>query len=190
MHDPMTVAHEIRRPWPQRTSFPGSQGARWSIRLHHTHFEDELHPGMCEGCNESMTSTNNWFPWWKPSSYMSHWRLAGREYYWPPLLTIWHNEPDSHDGLSVCSRRYQDKQGKWHYTKSWKWHVHHWSFQFPPLQQLRRRLFTRCIYCGGKSVKGHPVNVTNSWDHQKSHWWRSEVGLFHADCDQSVKPAP
>jgi len=189
VHDPMTVAHEIRRPWPQRSTLPAaSSDVRWRIRLHHEHFADEQHPGICGGCDQPMDSENNWFPWWKPSSYMSHWRLAGRDYYWPSMITIWHNEPGGHDGLTVCSRRYQDKRGKWHRTKSWRWHIHHWSFQILPLQHLRRYLLTRCEICGGKSRKGHVVNFSNSWSNPKTHFWQGEVGLHHGDCDARSRP--
>lgn len=31
MHDPMTVAFEIRRPWPQRSSFKPNASVRWKI---------------------------------------------------------------------------------------------------------------------------------------------------------------
>lgn len=191
MHDPEVVAFEIRRPWPQRTSFKATNDdARWRIRLHHKHFEDNQHPGMCAGCYQTMDSESKWYPWWKPNSYTSHWRLAGRDYYWPSLITIWHNEPGGHDALSICRQRYQGKDGKWHFTTSWKWHFWHWSIQISSLQQLRRRLFTRCIYCNGKSVKGNPVNVTHSWHHRKTRFWQSEPDLFHAGCDQATKPAP
>jgi hypothetical protein len=186
MHDPKTVAHEIRRPWPQKSSFKRtSEDVRWSIRLHHEHFEDEVHPGLCGGCDEPMASTKQFFPWWKPRSYSSFWRLAGRDYYWPSLLTIWHNEPHGHDGLTVCSRRVQDKHGKWRYTKGWKWHIWHWSFQVHPFQHFRRYLLTRCEVCGGKSRKGHLVNLSHSWDRPKGHFWQGEKGLQHIDCDRA-----
>lgn len=177
MHDPLTVAFEIRRPWPQRSTLPAAgKGVRWRIRLHHEHWQDG--PDSC-GCP---SPDRNPFPWWKPRSYSAFWRLAGRDYYWPPLIVVWHLEPGGHDALSVCRRRYQDKAGNWHLSRGWRWHVAHWRLQFPPLQQLRRRLLTRCTACGGKSVKGHPVNVSRSWDRPHGRWWQGEDGLYHADC--------
>jgi hypothetical protein len=182
----MVVAHEIRRPWPSRSGFSATgnrkDGVRWKIRRHHTHVEDSALPGMCGGCEQPMTSVSKWFPWWKPSSYSAFWRLAGRDFYWPPVVTIWHVEPGGRDGLTVCSRRYQDKAGKWHYTRGWRWHVHHFKLQVQPLQHLRRWALTRCGWCGGRSVKGDVVNCSASWDGEKSRWWQGERGLFHGDC--------
>lgn len=175
MHDPMVIAHEIRRPWPQRSSLPAAgDNVRWQIRLHHEHHDS----CAANGCDPS----RNPFPWWKSRSYASHWRLAGRDYWWPSLITIWHVEPGGRDALTVCSRRYQDKRGRWHHTRSWRWHIHHWRLQFPPLQQLRRRLLTRCAWCGGHSRKGDPVNISHQWNGPRAGWWRGEPGLFHQDC--------
>ena len=95
--------------------------------------------------------------------------------YWPPLVTVWHREPGDADALSVCK-----------HAGRWKLHVHHWRLQFPPLQELRRHLLTRCGWCGGRSRKGDYVNVANSWDGPRGRWWQGEPGQFHMDCS-SVK---
>jgi hypothetical protein len=93
-------------------------------------------------------------------------------WYWPPLVTVWHVEPDGHDAGTVCP-----------YRTHWR-HPHHWRLQFPPLQALRRRLLTRCAWCGGRSTRRDVVNHSNSgWDGgRKSPWWRGELDLFHSDC--------
>lgn len=180
MHDPLTVAFTIRRPWPQRSSLPatGSRGddVRWRIRLHHEHWTDG--PDSC-GCP---SADYNPFPWWKPRSYMSHWRLAGRDYWWPPLITVWHREPGGCDGLSVCGGWYTDRRGRRRFRRGWKWHVRHWRIQVHPLQELRRTLLTRCETCGGRSRKGRRVNVAHSWDRPRGHWWQGETGLSHMHC--------
>lgn len=176
MHDPDVVAFCIVRPWPQRTQFPASgargDGVRWRMRLHHDHVSScEI-----EGC------IGNPFPWWNPRSYSRFWRVAGEDLYWPPMITIWHREPGGHDALTICRRRYRDKDGKWHYSRGWHYHVHHWRIQVHPTQHLRRVLLTRCSWCGGHSRKGDQVNVSHSWDGPKGHWWQGEPGLFHRDC--------
>lgn len=200
MHDPLVVAWGIRRPWPQRSSLPATgDPVRWRIRLHHS---------CGTWCADDPPHKSGSFPWWKPGSYMSHWRLAGRDFYWPPLVTVWHREPGGRDALTVCSRRYQDKAGKWHYSKGWKWHVFHvewrkplicvpfltviqlpypvirqgYHLQFPPLQQLRRRLLTRCAWCGQRDAKGSAVNVSMQWDGPRGRWWQGEPGLYHSEC--------
>lgn len=132
MHDPLVVAFEIRRPWPERST--GFATVRWKFKG-------------------------------------SHWRIAGHTIYWPAMVVVWHCEPGGHDALTVCKHR-----------SHWRWHIHHWRLQFPPLQHLRRRLLTRCTWCGGRSRKRDCVNVSHSWDGQQAPWWRGERGLFHSDC--------
>lgn len=101
------------------------------------------------------------------------WTIAGRGLYWPALVTVWHRESGGKDAFAVCG-----PAGRW----QWRWHVHHWHLQFPPLQHLRRRLLTRCAWCGGRSRRRDAVNVSHTWDGLKSPWWRGERGLFHSDC--------
>jgi len=175
VHDPLTVAFEIRRPWPQPTPMRAASdpAIRWRIRLHHDH---------TPMCNDDPPHRDGAFPWWKPSSYSAFWRLAGRDYYWPPVIVVWHREPRGRDGLSVCGRRVQRPDGTWRTSRGWRFHVHHWRLQFPPLQQLRRHLLTRCAWCGGRDRKGDPINVSHQWDRSRGHWWRGETGLFHSDC--------
>jgi hypothetical protein len=74
--------------------------------------------------------------------------------------------------------------GEWR-TKvlhGWRFHVHHWKIQVHSLQALRRRLLTRCAWCGGRSRKGDLVNVSHSWDGPRGRWWQGEPGLYHQDC--------
>ncbi|MBP2704433.1 hypothetical protein JOL79_11470 [Microbispora sp. RL4-1S] len=175
MHDPLVVAFEIRRPWPQRSPLPaaGHNSIRWRIRLHHTHVA---------GCENDPPHRQGAFPWWRPSSYSAFWRLAGRDFYWPSLITIWHREPGGRDALTMCQKRSQRADGTWKFSRGWRWHIHHWRLQFPPLQALRRRLLTRCEWCRGQHVKGDPVNVSHQWGRPRGRWWQGETGLFHGDC--------
>ncbi|MEU0426452.1 hypothetical protein ABZ235_23135 [Streptomyces canus] len=181
MHDPLTVAFDIRRPWPERSTMPSAAHAsvRWRIRLHHdcgTWCADD--PGHRDGA----------LPWWKPSSYSAFWRLGGRDYYWPPLITVWHREPRGRDALTECGRRVQRRDGTWSRTRGWRWHIHHWKIQIPPFQHMRRRLLTRCAWCGGRSVKGDQVNISHQWHGSRARWWQGEPGLYHRDCS-SIKTA-
>jgi hypothetical protein len=179
MHDPLTVAFDIPRPWPERSSLPatgGKDSVRWRIRLHHTHVP---------GCENDPPHKDGAFPWWKPGSYSSFWRLAGRDFYWPPLVTVWHREPGGRDSGSVCKhfRRVEGEDGPtFKVTSRWRWHIHHWRIQVPPLQALRRWALTRCEWCEGRSRKGDLVNNSHQWDRAGGPWWRGERGLFHRDC--------
>lgn len=121
------------------------------------------------------------------------WTVAGRSFYWPSLITVWHVEPGGRDSGEVCPhyRREQLPDGKWETTllNGWRLHVHHWRIQVLPLQELRRWLLTRCEWCGGPSRKRHRVNVSNQWDRKRGPWWRGERGLFHVDCNSAEHAA-
>ena len=87
-----------------------------------------------------------------------------------PVLTIWHKEPAGADSGTVCKGR-------------WRWHVAHWRLQFPFLQRLRRRMLTKCEWCGGPSRPGDMVNVSRGWgDGPRTPWWQGQRGVYHSDC--------
>lgn len=173
MHDPMVVAWDIKLPIPLRQKWLeeiNKTEARWTLgRRLRTNPENLGKPV---------------YPWWNLNGYRPV--VAGRIYNWYRFATVWHVEPDGRDSGTVCkhSIRWQDEDQKWHSknAKSWKWHVHHWKIQIHFLQKLRRRLLTRCEYCGGRSTKTNPVNCTHHWDRKKTPWWRGELYLHHSGC--------
>ena len=97
--------------------------------------------------------------------------------YWPAMVTVWHREPGGRDSGEVCKHHDGGRV-----LNGWRFHVHHWRIQVRPLQALRRRLLTRCAWCGGRSVKRDPVNCSHSWDGPRGRWWQGEPGLYHGDC--------
>ena len=189
MHDPLVVAWQIRRPWPSRSRMhdvsnptgvkgPGG-GRRWAWRLRHTHWGDGE-----TGCGEQCrSSTRDPFPWWKPSSYSPFMTIAGRGFYWPSIITVWHREPGGADSGEVC-KHFRKVPGteRHEVTRAWKWHVHHYSIQIQPLQELHRRVFGRCGWCGARSTKRRPVNVSHQWDGPRRRLFRIDRSLFHSDC--------
>jgi len=56
-----------------------------------------------------------------------------------------------------------------------KWHIHHWSVQFHPLQQLKRRYWDKCCVCGKRGFKSSPMG---DWSGTK---------IWHQECDSSTK---
>jgi hypothetical protein len=56
-----------------------------------------------------------------------------------------------------------------------RWHIHHWSIQFHPLQRLKRRYWDKCSVCGKRGFKG---SAYGNWGGDK---------IWHAHCDQSQK---
>ena len=182
MHDPLVVAWEIRRPWPRRSRDHDSVRLgrervlpRWRARYRHD---------CDDGCARDHAA--NPFPWYRPGSWSPFWTVAGRGYYWPSMVTVWHREPGGRDSGEVCKhyRREQRPGGTWRSTvlRGWRWHVHHYKIQVGPLQELRRRLLTRCAWCGGKSRKGDAVNVSHQWNGPRGRWWQGTPGLYHHDC--------
>lgn len=160
MHDPLVVAFDIRRPWPRRD---------------HSH---DAKPGEPRWRARYQRAT-----WRKPwRGWMAFWTVAGRGFYWPSFITVWHQEPGGHDALTICRTRTQRPDGTWTYTKGWRWHVRHWRIQVSPLQNLRRRLLTKCEECGRK---GGP-NISHQWDGERGPWWRGERGLFHRECSSLI----
>jgi hypothetical protein len=113
------------------------------------------------------------------SKFGSRWR-------WPSIVTVWHREPGGRDSGTVCkihrSRQLPDGTWKHWYPIWWRLHVHHWRIQVPALQALRRKVLTRCEWCGGRHTKHDPINIGN-WGNSRGPWWRGEKGMRHRDCD-------
>jgi hypothetical protein len=70
-------------------------------------------------------------------------------------------------------------------TRPWyrhpKWHVHHWKIQVHAIQQLKRRLFTRCAGCG-KSFNRRQSVHTAQWHAKGPQWFKGEQGVYHEAC--------
>ncbi len=69
------------------------------------------------------------------------------------------------------------KERKWYQHP--KWHIHHWSLQIHPWQQLKKRFWYKCSECGKRGTK---TSFMSDWDGTK---------LWHQECDTSSKvPQP
>jgi len=157
MHDPLVVAFEIPRPWPTLSKHT-TEKVRWQARY-------------------------SWATWKQPwKGWRKFWVVAGVQVYWPALIRVWHREPEGRDALTVCQTRTKQLDGTWKFSRGWHWHIHHWKVQIPPLQDLRRRLLTKCEECGRK---GRP-NVSHQWDREPGRWWQGERGLYHSECSSLV----
>lgn len=58
-----------------------------------------------------------------------------------------------------------------------RWHIHHWSIQFHPLQNFKRRYWDKCCKCGRRGFKS---SAYSDWNGTK---------LWHPECDQAEKIA-
>lgn len=62
-----------------------------------------------------------------------------------------------------------------------RWHIWHWRLQIHPWQTFRRWAFSRCAGCGKGFSWGYSP-VSHSWDSKRPKMFRSEEGVFHAEC--------
>lgn len=73
------------------------------------------------------------------------------------------NSPDFKERMSgMASMVYTDilrKIRPWY--KHPRWHVHHWSIQFHPWQNLKRRYWDKCCKCGKRGFKTYAIG---NWD--------------------------
>ena len=122
-------------------------------------------------------------------SWGAFWTVAGRGWYWPSLVTVWHREPRSRDSGEVCKHyvRWQDENGEWQskVIHRWRWHVHHWKIQIRPLQTLRRFVFERCQECGHRFPYGYSP-VSHQWDSPKRPFWAKDRGTYHFQCSSVI----
>lgn len=57
-----------------------------------------------------------------------------------------------------------------------RWHMHHWSIQFHPLQRLKRLFWDKCSVCGKRGFKGSAMG----------DWYGKKI--WHQECDNTAKP--
>jgi hypothetical protein len=167
MHDPMTVAFEIKRPWPKRTSPDKNTAA--------------------SGWKPQVMVRVSWLHLYV--SPFVNWR--GQRWYFPGMVTVWHHDPEKDGTDSSCRNRWRKRKPAWFFKHSspYIFHVHHWSVQIHFFGKLRRRLLTRCETCGKHFPWGY-APVSFSWDSPKRTFWqrwtKGETGLYHHGRCQSL----
>jgi hypothetical protein len=220
MHDPMTVLFEIRRPWPQRSGWRQARNGNWFFGGIVPMPDATWSPRQLT-VEEIEDGFHQWGKWrWRLRMFIGtpFWLWARKQWYFPPLITIWHidrneyGDDDScrrgirtaqvavHEGLSSLSKHRGERRSTkqlhrihsilWWLFCHYHWfHPHHWRVQIHPLQKLRRKLLTRCTGCGKRFRYGYaPVSGCGGAPNRR--WFQGELGLFHFDCYSStVKPA-
>lgn len=175
MHDPLTVAFEIRYPWFRRSQlFP---------KGYHEAFVTIWHrdPGNMKQPDVRRSDDTCGWPW--PN-------LNAKEVTYAENLID--NEIDNVRGffgawdekgewelqrmkadLKQCFRLLKRLYRPWY--KHPRWHFWHWRIQIHPVQQLRRWLFDRCASCGNRFAWGYSP-VADSWSDNSK--------LRHFECCQ------
>jgi hypothetical protein len=166
MHDPLSVAHELRWPIkrrPKNDSELRLYGKGWRknrcvprqpfLVIWH---RDPEKDGSDDSCD--------WFHRKKYYPYF-HERLNALD---PSLKELfWLIE-------EACA----PKRARWRHPR---WHVWHWHIQIPAWQTLRRWLFSRCQGCGKHFTFGYSP-VSTAWNSPRLRWFRSEQYVYHEDC--------
>lgn len=178
MHDPMTVAFDIKSPFRGKPSQWSPKGYRetW-ITIWHVDPEAD---GTEDSCD--------WFGWKRPLSPEE--RAIFDALY--NLETILDNRPFFPD--HEAHARFQplkDSIRQLCKRKGWRihprWHIWHWKIQIHPLQQLKRMLFSRCCKCGGWFKYGESC-IGYSWNGRGPGWFRNRENIAHIRCDSPAQP--
>jgi hypothetical protein len=178
MHDQLTVAFDLRYPWPwPRQHWPGERKAPREVLVTIWHRDPET-DGTDDSCD------------WFGSRLTDAERAAARG--------LWANEVDNlrpsldhmhpDDREIVLLSQWQAAR-RWYAPRPWwkhpRWHIWHWRVQVHPLQQFKRWAFSRCAVCGGRFPWGY-APVTTLWDAPGPRWFRAEPAVRHHGCAEAA----
>lgn len=179
MHDPMTVAFEIRYPWKKykapRNDFERKYRESF-ITIWHV---DPERDGTDDSCD-----------WFNYKCNLTPELARIREAMWD-VETILDNAPHYPD--SVEHKRWSVLRGNLNMllrqpsrTHWWqlhpRWHVWHWKIQVHPVQHFKRWAFSRCSGCGGRFLWGY-APVSGQWGGKGPRWFRREdYAVYHEQC--------
>lgn len=173
MHDPMTVAFQIRYPWPwPRQNWGNEQGPRETfVTVWHVDPETD---GTDDSCD--------WF--WRTLTPAE--RAAAH--------AVWTNEIDNlrpyldhlgeWDRATLLEAQWRAARRYWAPRPWWRhprWHVWHWWLQVHPVQQFQRWAWSRCAACGKRFPWGY-APISNSWSAPSPRWFRGEPNVLHHGC--------
>ncbi|WP_165358816.1 hypothetical protein [Spirosoma sordidisoli] len=86
-----------------------------------------------------------------------------------------HDEESFVDMFRMIWNQYRRFHRPWY--KHPRWHVHHWSIQFHPWQQLKRRYWDKCCICGKRGFTGPAYG---NWNDDR---------IWHGECANARKEA-
>lgn len=76
---------------------------------------------------------------------------------------------------SIIASDVMRKNRKWYQHP--RWHINHWTIQFHPLQNLKRRYWDKCSICGKRGFKS---GAMGNWSGDK---------IWHQECDMINLPS-
>lgn len=94
------------------------------------------------------------------------------------------NEDDFVSFFMCVYNAYMRHHRPWYRHPSW--HVHHWSFQFHPWQDLKRRFWDKCCKCNKRGFKKEHGGACGNWS-GTALWHSSCEGVSHAQACQTAQ---
>ena len=157
MHDPKTVAHEIKL------------FGQYFITIWHVDPETNGDEDSCGWPWPHLTEREN--------TYVE--ALIDNEY---DNLRHWFADCDHYDAKAQLRQIFRLHKGLLRpWWKHPRWHFWHWEFQVHPVQEFKRWAFSRCCYCGHRFQWGEaPLSLT--WAGTGPCWFRSEKKIMHIQC--------
>lgn len=185
MHDPMTVAFEIRYPWKAYSREKREASTSDFVKNYRESFITIWHVDPeTDGSDDSCD-------WHNRKGKLNAKEQAVAEAVWD-METILDNKPHYPDSrehkawqpLHSAIRNLLWKPSRTHWWQVHpRWHVWHWQITVHPYRNARRWLLTRCCRCGGRFGYGESP-VSGSWDKKPPRWFRGEEGMYHMDCSR------
>lgn len=155
MHDPMTVAFDIRSPFGKKNELMKDKSYRYHAPIITIWHVDPESDGTDDSCD--------WFGRKLPRGVRDEVNSLPEDARRAVHMTLW----------VIGDRR------PW-YRKP-KWHVRHWRLQVHPIQQFKRWTFSRCAGCGHRFRWGY-APVSNGWGSSGPRWFQGEAGIYHGEC--------
>jgi len=172
MYDPMTVAFEIKMPWPRKTT--GMNGYKYYPPLVTIWHVDPERRGDDDSCD-----------WWGSHRKLNAKEKAIVEQMWVMESTLdnrpFYPDHRAHKDFQELKRLVREWQRRPRFRWRPRWHFWHWKIQIPVVQDLKRWLWSRCKKCG----KGFPwgyAPCSDSWNAPGPRWFRGERDVYHHNC--------
>lgn len=161
MHDPMTVAFEIRSPIPRGRLTPAERRYYPSlITIWHVDPEADGSDDSCDWFGDRRLRENGWYP-----DAVASYNCLPQEAQ-QAVDFVWFHW------------RHKLRHPWWKHPR---WHVWHWQIQVHPLQDLKRWLFSRCAKCGRRFSWGY-APVSTQWGGRGPRWFNGEPHVYHHKC--------
>lgn len=104
--------------------------------------------------------------------FRQFWYIGSREFYFPSVITVWHNEPNGMDSGTVC-RGMGGTELTWHNIQWAISHRKHLEIHIEPIRSLNRWINDRCSECGNRFRRNEA---------RFGYGWSDTREVFHNKC--------